>query len=129
MDFTDLPVLSRYLRFTEAGEATHELKTFMQKQVAERKDDIRSQGTAALGAFSMLVEASENEEAKYKLDDSELVRVMTTLTVSYTPADQFWVDWKRVYYAIRRPWCVSRIPKAKLLLHCICCRDYCTLLR
>ncbi|KJA21394.1 hypothetical protein HYPSUDRAFT_67739 [Hypholoma sublateritium FD-334 SS-4] len=62
-----------FKRFTEAREATHELKTFMQAQVAERKVEIRSQGIAALDVFSMLVEASENEEAKYKLDDSELI--------------------------------------------------------
>ncbi len=52
----------------------------MRTQVAEKKVDIHSQGTAALDVFSMLVEASENEEAKFKLDDSELVCVITALT-------------------------------------------------
>ena len=71
--FTDFTASSWHFRFVEAKEATHELKTFMQTQVAEKKVDIHSQGTAALDVFSMLVEASENEEAKFKLDDSELV--------------------------------------------------------
>ena len=55
----------------------------MQKQVAERKADIRSQGSADsaqdTNAFSMLVEASENEEGKFKLDDSELVSISFTI--------------------------------------------------
>ena len=71
--FTDFMTSPWHLRFVEAKEATHELKTFMQTQVAEKKVDIHSQGAAALDVFSMLVEASENEEAKFKLDDSELV--------------------------------------------------------
>lgn len=55
---------------------------FMQKQVAERKADIRSQGSTDsaqdTNAFFMLVEASENEEGKFKLDDSELVGISFT---------------------------------------------------
>jgi len=47
---------------------------FMQEQVVERKADVNAHGSAhASDAFSMLVEASENEEAKFKMDDSELI--------------------------------------------------------
>lgn len=50
---------------------------FMHEQVAERKADIRARGSDGAvedsNAFSMLVRASEEEEGKFKLDDSELV--------------------------------------------------------
>ena len=62
-------------RFKEVAEATSELLAFMQAQVAERKADIRARGSAGRDAFSMLVEASEKEEEKYKMDDSEIVRI------------------------------------------------------
>ena len=46
----------------------------MKEQVAERKADIRARGSAgAKDAFSMLVQASEDEGGKYQLDDTELV--------------------------------------------------------
>lgn len=58
-------------------EAQQELRGFMREQVAERKADIRAGSSAGSGsetnAFSMLVKASEDEEGKFKLDDSELV--------------------------------------------------------
>ncbi len=62
-------------RFKEVAEATSELLAFMQAQVAERKADIRARGSARRDAFSMLVEASEKETEKYKMDDSEIVRI------------------------------------------------------
>ena len=82
---------------------------FMQKQVAERKADIRSQGSADsaqdTNAFSMLVEASENEEGKFKLDDSELV------SGSFTIFNDFWLipahsllGRQCVHYAFGRAW-------------------------
>ncbi len=46
----------------------------MKEQVVERKAYVNAGGVGqASDAFSMLVEASENEEAKYKMDDTELV--------------------------------------------------------
>ncbi|KJA21399.1 hypothetical protein HYPSUDRAFT_42040 [Hypholoma sublateritium FD-334 SS-4] len=66
-----------FKRFRELNEANKEIMEFMQKQVADRKADIRSQGCTDsaqdTNAFSMLVEASENEKGKFKLDDSELI--------------------------------------------------------
>ena len=58
----------------ECYEAQTELRGFMKDQVAERKADIRARGSAgAKDAFSMLVQASEDEGGKYQLDDTELV--------------------------------------------------------
>lgn len=64
-------------RFQEAWEARQELMYFMQESVAERKADINGRGYGEFDrdrdAFSMLVAASECEDEKLKLDDSELV--------------------------------------------------------
>lgn len=62
----------------ESFEAKRELIKFMREQVAERKADINARGsdrpvTEESNVFSMLVRASEEEEGKFKLDDSELV--------------------------------------------------------
>ena len=62
----------------ESFEAKRELIKFMHEQVAERKADINARGsdrpvTEESNVFSMLVRASEEEEGKFKLDDSELV--------------------------------------------------------
>ena len=57
---------------------------FMREQVIERKADITARGTRASSSaqgtnvFSMLVQASEGEESKFKLDDSELVSTIST---------------------------------------------------
>ena len=57
---------------------------FMREQVIERKADITARGTGASSSaqgtnvFSMLVQASEDEESKFKLDDSELVSIIST---------------------------------------------------
>ncbi|KJA21381.1 hypothetical protein HYPSUDRAFT_77809 [Hypholoma sublateritium FD-334 SS-4] len=66
-------------RFKQIREAERELMGFMRAQVIERKGDITARGTGASSAaqgtnvFSMLVQASEDEESKFKLDDSELI--------------------------------------------------------
>ncbi|KJA20056.1 hypothetical protein HYPSUDRAFT_68834 [Hypholoma sublateritium FD-334 SS-4] len=61
-------------KMKECFEAQTELRGFMREQVAERKADIRARGSAeASDAFSMLVKASEDEEGKYRLDDTELI--------------------------------------------------------
>ena len=52
---------------------------FVRTQIAERKADIKSGGAAGTDVFSMLIEASEKEDAKLKLDDSELVRIGVNL--------------------------------------------------
>lgn len=56
-------------------EAEGEVGTLVREQVAGRKADIGSSGSMQrTDVFSMLIQANENEEAKLKLDDSELVR-------------------------------------------------------
>ncbi|KJA21380.1 hypothetical protein HYPSUDRAFT_67727 [Hypholoma sublateritium FD-334 SS-4] len=64
-------------KLRDTFEAKRELLKFMQEQVTERKIDAGARGSGeSVGksdAFSMLVEASENEEAKYQLNDSELI--------------------------------------------------------
>ncbi|KJA21393.1 hypothetical protein HYPSUDRAFT_42029 [Hypholoma sublateritium FD-334 SS-4] len=63
--------------FKEAWEARQELMKFMQESVADRKAGINARGSVELDrdrdAFSMLVAASECEDDKLKLDDSELI--------------------------------------------------------
>ena len=63
-----------HFRFREGLETKDRLLEFMKEQVVERKAYVNAGGVVqASDAFSMLVEASENEEAKYKMDDTELV--------------------------------------------------------
>jgi hypothetical protein len=66
---------------TEITEADEHLMEFMKVQVRERKAVIgstapseRKAGTTQTDAFTMLVEANEDEAGKLKLDDEELVR-------------------------------------------------------
>ena len=49
--------------------------SFMQRQVEERRALVQNSKGADLGrdAFTMLVEANEDEAAKYKLNNQELV--------------------------------------------------------
>ena len=72
----------------------------MREQVTERKSDARARDHGESGgksdAFSMLVEASENEEAKFQLDDSELAST-TFLSVSCA-ADQLCRSVMCIYY-------------------------------
>jgi len=65
---------------TEVLEADGHLMEFMKTQVKERKAEIGSAAprnayldTTETDAFTMLVEANENEGGKFKLDDEELV--------------------------------------------------------
>lgn len=71
-------------RLRDTFEAKRELLKFMQEQVTERKSDARARESGeSIGksdAFSMLVEASENEEAKFQLDDSELASTAFSLS-------------------------------------------------
>lgn len=49
----------------------------MQVQVAERKAEIRGQdATNKSDAFTMLIQANEEESGKLQLDDQELVRAV-----------------------------------------------------
>jgi hypothetical protein len=66
---------------THILEADERLRDFMKVQVKERKADIgsmvssdRNARTTETDAFTMLVEANEDEGGKFKLDDGELVR-------------------------------------------------------
>ena len=66
---------------TEIVEADKHLMEFMKAQVRERKAVIGSiapseqkASTTQTDAFTMLVEANEDEGGKFKLDDEELVR-------------------------------------------------------
>lgn len=65
---------------TEIVEADECVMKFMKAQVKERKAELGSSVTsnhrkAEADAFTMLVEANENEDkGKSKLDDEELVR-------------------------------------------------------
>lgn len=63
-------------RFMEVREAHDKLLGFMKQQVEERRAEVRaniSDGTVGRhDAFTMLVEANENE-GKLKLSDDELV--------------------------------------------------------
>jgi len=65
---------------TEIAEADEHLMEFMKSQVRDRKVVIgstapseRNTGTTQTDAFTMLVEASEDEGGKFKLDDEELI--------------------------------------------------------
>lgn len=65
---------------TEILEADEHLLEFMKDQVKERKAEIssrassdRNTGTTKTDAFTMLVEANEDEGGKFKLDDEELI--------------------------------------------------------
>ena len=71
---------------TETVEADEYLMEFLKAQVKERKAEIgsRAEGerkadTNQSDAFTMLVEANEDEGAKFKLDDGELVRWTSNL--------------------------------------------------
>ena len=50
----------------------------MNEQVAERKADV-SAGGPSVDAFTTLVKATQDESAKYRLDDQELVRLNLNL--------------------------------------------------
>ncbi|CAA7270197.1 unnamed protein product [Cyclocybe aegerita] len=65
-----------FKKLNETREANDQLMAFMQDQVEQRKADIRSKvlgKETAADAFTMLVEANEDEATKHKLDDVELI--------------------------------------------------------
>ncbi|CAA7270196.1 unnamed protein product [Cyclocybe aegerita] len=65
-----------FKKLKEIREARDQLMTFMHDQVAQRRADIRDKGPeqeTAADAFTMLVKANEDEVAKYRLDDVELI--------------------------------------------------------
>lgn len=62
-------------RFRTIRAASRQVMSFMQRQVEERRALVQNSKGADLGrdAFTMLVEANEDEAAKYKLNNQELV--------------------------------------------------------
>ncbi|KAK7463034.1 hypothetical protein VKT23_007617 [Stygiomarasmius scandens] len=63
-------------KFRHARQAYSELEGFMRDQVAQRRaayqDNKSSSESESSDAFSLLVQANEDSESKYKLDDKEL---------------------------------------------------------
>ncbi|KAF8882453.1 cytochrome P450 [Infundibulicybe gibba] len=58
----------------EVRQAHEQLAEFMQLQVMERKEEIKSQsGPERTDAFTLLVKANESESGKLRLDDQELI--------------------------------------------------------
>lgn len=80
---------------------------FMHSQVAERKADIRARGSDGArrdnDAFTMLVQANEDEGGKFKLDDQELVR-HSHFCIICIMIDKATVDWQRLHHALRGSW-------------------------
>ena len=78
----------------------------MKEQVVERKAYVNAGGVVqASDAFSMLVEASENEEAKYKMDDTELVGTYIQKSfIHLVRLTSFGVDRQCFYYAFCGAW-------------------------
>jgi len=66
-----------FAKFRRMKTAYQELMNFMKGQVAERKILVQKSRTEDLGlekdVFTMLVQANEDEGAKYKLDNNELI--------------------------------------------------------
>lgn len=60
--------------FREVDEAINEMSRFMKAQVTSRKAAVRS-GDGDIDAFTLMVKANEEEGSKYKLNESELVRL------------------------------------------------------
>lgn len=53
------------------------MASFMNDQVAQRRADVRSRDSKELGkdVFTLLIQANEQESARFKMSDQELVRV------------------------------------------------------
>jgi cytochrome P450 len=71
----------------ETRQAFDKMLQFMKNQVSERRTEIRGY-TGSLrrsDAFTALVKANEDESAKYKLDDEELVRSLIKLSWALFP--------------------------------------------
>ncbi|TFK72489.1 cytochrome P450 [Pluteus cervinus] len=66
---SDLPVPI----FKKYRAAYKQLMDFMHAQVAERRDLVQGGTQLRMDVFTMLVKANEDEEAKFRLDDDELI--------------------------------------------------------
>jgi len=71
-------------KFRTIRVASQQVMSFMQRQVDERRDLVQNSKGADLGrdAFTMLVQANEDEAAKYKLTKQELIGNVYTLLVA-----------------------------------------------
>jgi len=107
LDYLSLTCLLSSMR--DGLKAQDRLQAFMRAQVGQRKQDLASGASksarSSIGkdAFTMLVEASENEEnAKLRLDDDELVRYMFPIPCVQTSSSvNLHLDWQRVHHALR----------------------------
>ena len=96
---------------SEIAEADEHLMEFMKTQVRERKADIGSTAPSEHKAgkqlqadvFTMLVKANEDEGAKLKLDDEELVRTVKNYFFRNFTQPTI-ADWQYLYYAVRWSW-------------------------
>ncbi|KAF8649628.1 hypothetical protein AX16_005717 [Volvariella volvacea WC 439] len=59
--------------FKKIRQAYTKLAEFMDVQVAERKAEVRGGGSSRKDAFTMLIQANEDEAGKLNLDDGELI--------------------------------------------------------
>ena len=77
--------------------------SFMEIQVDERRALVQNSKGADLGrdAFTALVQANEDEAAKYKLDKQEVVRVLRLWCAIHR---LFSLDWKCLRSARRWTW-------------------------
>ena len=95
---------------SEIAEADEHLMEFMKTQVTERKAVIGSTAPSEHKAgkllqadvFTMLVKANEDEGAKLKLDDEELVRTVNPFYQKLYSACN--ADWQYLYNAVCRSW-------------------------
>ena len=95
---------------SEIAEADEHLMEFMKTQVTERKAVIGSTAPSEHKAgkqlqadvFTMLVKANEDEGAKLKLDDEELVRTVNLFYQKLYSACN--ADWQYLYYAVCWSW-------------------------
>ena len=96
---------------SEIAEADEHLMEFMKTQVTERKAVIGSTAPSEHKAgkqlqadvFTMLVKANEDEGAKLKLDDEELVRTVKKFFFRNFTQPAI-ADWQYLYYAVCWSW-------------------------
>ena len=86
----------------------------MEMQVDERRALVQNSKGVDLGrdSFTALVQANEDEAAKYKLDKQELVRVLSLWSAIRR---LFSLDWKHLRSAHRWTWCGPPFPILPLL--------------
>jgi hypothetical protein len=87
----------------EAWKAFDHLLGFMKTQAAERREELGGQTGASrrTDAFTMLVKANEDESAKYRLGDDELVCPFVVLLF---PPSHVLIDWQHFCDAFRGTW-------------------------